>query len=93
MYERILKRMRDTVRTRQYIMTLHAVEEMDDDGLSVFDVEHIVLTGEIVERQNDDKTYDDKYLVAGYTLSDERAFVVSKISPTGKLIIITVFPE
>ncbi len=83
MYERILKRMRDKVRTRQYIMTLHAVEEMDDDGLSVFDVEHIVLTGEIVERQNDDKTYDDKYLVAGYTLSGERAFVVSKISPTG----------
>ncbi len=74
-------------------MTLHAVEEMDDDGLSVFDVEHIVLTGEIVERQNDDKTYDDKYLVAGYTLSGERAFVVSKISPTGKLVIITVFPE
>ena len=26
-------------------MTLHAEEEMDDDGLSIFDVESVILTG------------------------------------------------
>ncbi len=36
MYDRILKQMRDKVRTRQYVMTLHAEEEMDEDGLSIF---------------------------------------------------------
>jgi len=28
MYERILKQMREKIRTRQYVMTLHAEEEM-----------------------------------------------------------------
>jgi uncharacterized DUF497 family protein len=74
-------------------MTLHAVEEMDDDGLSVFDVEHITLTGEIIERQNDDQTHEDKYLIAGHTLSDDQAFVVTKICPTEKFVIITVYLE
>jgi len=38
MHDRILKQMRDKIRTRQYVMTLHAEEEMDDDRLSIFDV-------------------------------------------------------
>ena len=33
MFDRILKRMREKIRTRRYVMTLHAEEEMDDDGL------------------------------------------------------------
>ena len=43
MYSRILKRMREAVRRRHYIVTLHAVEEMDDDDFSIFDVEHCIL--------------------------------------------------
>ncbi len=39
MYERILKRMREKIRTRRYVMTLHAEEEMYDDGLTIFDIE------------------------------------------------------
>lgn len=53
MFGRILNRMREKVRTRQYIMTLHAEEEMNNDGLSIYDVEHVILTGKIVERQKD----------------------------------------
>jgi hypothetical protein len=43
----------ERIRTRQYVMTLHAEEEMNDDHLSVFDVERGILTGEIMERQRD----------------------------------------
>jgi hypothetical protein len=50
MFERILNRMREKVRTRQYIMTLHTEEEMDDDGLSIYDIEHVILSGRIMER-------------------------------------------
>lgn len=50
MYDRILRRIQEKVRTRQYVMTLHAEEEMDDDGLSIFDVESALMTGEIIER-------------------------------------------
>lgn len=53
MHERILQRFRDKIRIRDYVVTLHAEEEMDEDGLSVFDLENAVLTGEIIERQRD----------------------------------------
>jgi hypothetical protein len=51
MFDRIFNRMPDKVRTAEYVMTIHAEEEMDDDGLTVFDIANAILTGKIVERQ------------------------------------------
>jgi hypothetical protein len=62
MYDRILMRMQEAIRNRQYIMTLHAEEEMEDDNLSIFDIESVVLTGKIIERQKDQITKEWKYL-------------------------------
>lgn len=53
--------MRDRVKTRQYGMTIHAEEEMSDDNLSIYDIEHAILTGEILERQKDRVTAESKY--------------------------------
>ena len=53
MYDRILTRLRARVRAYDYVMTLHAEEEMNDDGLTIFDIEHSILTGKIFERQKD----------------------------------------
>lgn len=91
MFQRILKQMRDKVRGRQYVMTLHAEEEMSDDELTIFDVERGILTGEIVERQKDIQTGEWKYLVKGQTVANDDIMVVGKISLTGKLVIITVY--
>ncbi len=91
MYDRILKRMQEAIRNRQYIMTSHAEEEMDDDELSIFDIERIVLTGKIIERQKDQITEEWKFLVKSESFSKELAIVVAKMSVTGKLVIITVF--
>jgi hypothetical protein len=86
--------MRDKVRRREYVMTLHAEEEMDEDGLTIFDVESVILTGEIVDRQREPQTKARKYVVRGQRLSgDEIAGVVTKFGPTGKLVIITVYAE
>ena len=94
MYERELKRMREKIRLRQYVMTIHADEEMDDDDLTIFDVENAILTGEIVERQKDGETREAKYLVRGETLkSTEFIIVAAKFGITGKLIILTVYVE
>lgn len=90
-FERLLKHMREKIRTRQYVMTLHAEEEMDDDGLTIFDVERAILTGKIVERQKEHKTEEWKYLIQGHTLTGNEVIVASKLSLTGKLLIITVF--
>jgi hypothetical protein len=83
--------MRDKVRNRQYVMTLHAEEEMSDDELTIFDVERGILTGEIVERQKDAQTGEWKYLVRGHTVTGDDIAVVGKIGLTGKLVIITVY--
>ena len=85
--------MRDKVRTRQYIMTLHDEEEMDDDRLSIYDIEHVILSGRIIERQKDPITAEWKYLIQGNTFSEGNVTVAAKLSPTGKLVILTVYTE
>ena len=91
MFDRILKRMREKVRNRQYVMTMHAEEQMDEDGLTIFDVEHTILAGKIVERQKDQETGEWKYLVQGQSVLGSEIVVVAKLSFTGKLVIITVY--
>ena len=70
-------------------MSIHAAEELDDDDLTIFDLENIILTGAIVERQRDRQTCEVKYIVRGQTLSDIPAEAVVKISPGGTLFVIT----
>jgi len=53
MFERVLKKLRDKVRAADFVVTLHAVDELEDENLSVLDVEHAILTGAIIERQKD----------------------------------------
>ncbi len=93
MFERILNELQEKIRTRQYVMTTHAEEEMDDDGLSIFDVESVILSGEIIERQKDQNTGEWKYLVRGEALNRKIAIAVTKIALTGKLVFITVYRE
>lgn len=93
MFERILRELREKVRTRRYVMTVHAVDEMVDDGLTVFDIERGILTGKIIERQKEIVTGENKYLVKGRTVTGDELIVVTKLSPTGKLVIITVYLE
>ncbi|HLL14680.1 MAG TPA: DUF4258 domain-containing protein [Pyrinomonadaceae bacterium] len=93
MFEKILNRMREKVRALQYVMTLHAEEEMDSDDLSIFDVEQAILTGRIGERQKDTETGEWKYLIRGKSIEGRDVVAVSKLSSTGKLIIITVYVE
>jgi len=91
MYSRILKRIQEKIRTRQYVMTLHAEEEMDDDELSIFDIERCILTGDIIERQKDRDTEEWKYVIEGQSIAGDKVGSVTKLSITGKLIIITVY--
>ncbi|HXU34339.1 MAG TPA: DUF4258 domain-containing protein [Thermoanaerobaculia bacterium] len=94
MANRTLVRMRELIRKRQYVLTIHADEEMDNDGLTIFDVENVILTGELFQQQRDRKTSERKYLVRGKTLqSRESAVVVSRFGPTDRLVILTVYAD
>lgn len=91
MFEHILKRMREKIRTRQYVMTTHAEEEMNDDGYTVYDVERGVLTGQILECQRDVVTRERKYRVQGEDLAGGMIEVVAKFGISGKVVFLTVY--
>ncbi|MEA5564738.1 DUF4258 domain-containing protein [Anabaena sp. UHCC 0399] len=91
MFYEILQRIREKIVARQYVMTLHAEEEMSDDNLSIYDIEQGIFTGEILERQRDKLTAESKYRIRGLTLDDGEVEIIAKLSPTGKVVIITVY--
>lgn len=62
-YAGVLGRMRDAVRAGNYVITVHADEEMDDDGFVIEDVESAILSGEIVQRQTEAITGESKYVI------------------------------
>ena len=64
---------------------------MDNDNLSIFDVERGILTGRVVERQKGRVTAEWKYLIEGETLAGDPVVVVAKLSIMGKLVLITVY--
>lgn len=93
MPRRIIDRLRDKIRAGEYVVPFHAANELDDDEISIFDVENIILTGEVVETQRDASSRERKYVVRGETLDGEAACSVVKIGPTGRLVIITAWVD
>jgi len=91
MYATILQRMCEKIHQNEYVMTLHARKEMNDDDYSIFDVERGILTGTIIERQKDQNTSEWKYRIRGRTIANDEIEIVCKLSPTNKLVIITVY--
>lgn len=86
-----IAKLRHLIRTLSYVVSTHAADELDDEDLSIIDLENIVLTGQIVERQRDRATRETKYLVRGVTLEGSPGEVVLKVGHGAKLIIITVY--
>lgn len=82
MFSKILTRMQQRIREKQYIMTLHGEEEMDADALTIDDVEHCMRAGEIIERQKDSVTAEWKYRITGKALGGGRMETIAKLSPT-----------
>ena len=91
MFDDVLREIQQKIRDQNYVMTLHAEEEMSEDDLSIFDIEQGVLTGKILERQTDSVTLESKYRIRGQTLDNDTVEIIVKLSPTGKVVIITVY--
>ncbi|MDJ0690795.1 MAG: DUF4258 domain-containing protein [Xenococcaceae cyanobacterium MO_188.B32] len=91
MFDEILKQIREKIASYQYVMTIHAEEEMSEDGLAIYDIEQGILTGKILERQRDRVSAESKYRIRGRTLDGEEVEIIIKLSPTGKVVIITVY--
>jgi hypothetical protein len=83
--------LRRLIRTLSYVVSTHAADELEDDNLSILDLESVILTGEILERQRDRVTRETKYVIQGSTLDGTAAEVVAKVGHTGRLFIITIY--
>ena len=79
------------IRKREYVVTVHARREMIDDSFTIYDIERGLLTGEILERQKDQLTTEWKYRIRGKIISGNEIELIAKLSPTNKLVIITVY--
>ena len=86
-----ISRIRDCVRSLNYAVSLHAAEELDDDNFTIFDLESILLTGEIIARQRDRKTREVKLIVRGISLEGIEAETIVKFSLAGALFVITAY--
>ena len=64
---------------------------MEDDGFTILDLENIILTGTIVERQKDHNTDETKIVIRGLSLDGREAETVVKVGLSGTLYIITVY--
>jgi hypothetical protein len=86
-----ISRIRDCIRSLNYVVSLHAAEELDDDDLTILDLETIILTGKITERQRDRKTRAVKLVVRGHTIEGRAAETIVKLNQIGTLFVITVY--
>ena len=91
MAEPTITRIRECIRSLNYVVSIHAAEELDDDNITILDLENIIFSGEIIERQRDTRTREVKCVIRGHTLDEGQAETVIKIGPTGKLYVITAY--
>ena len=91
MAQATISHLRQLIRSLRYVVSTHAAEELEDDNLSILDLENIVLTGQIKERQRDLQSREVKYVVEVITLDGSAAEVVLKVGFGGRLVVITVY--
>lgn len=88
---RIIDRIRDKVRSGQYVLTFHAIDEMMNEGFEEDDFEQALITGRIVRRQRD-RLGRRKYTVEGAARDMRLLRVVCRFSDTQEsLVVITVY--
>lgn len=91
MLQLTLNRIRDLVRSLNYVVSIHAAEELEDDNLTILDLESVLLTGQIIKRQRDRLTREAKTVVRGRTLHGFEAEAIVKLGHTGTLFVITIY--
>lgn len=87
MYPRILWQIRALVRRGEYVLSVHAENEMADDGLTDQDLETAILNGKIVRRERD-LLGRPKYVIEGTAMDGRGLTAVAQPFQTRQLILI-----
>jgi hypothetical protein len=91
MPRRILDRIREAVRNAAFDMTVHAVEEMAEDHLDLWDVEASMLNGKVAKRERGEPR-GTRYTVHGPGADGVTPVgTVGRFTETGRYLVITVY--
>ncbi len=86
-----MERIRELVREGAFVITLHADSELRSDRLTGEELRSILLSGHIVERQEEHGTAEVKFRIQGRTRYGVGAEVICKIAADRRVIGITVY--
>lgn len=87
----MLTRIQAAVAQGEYDVTIHAAEEMAEDGLDIFDVQAAITNGRMAKTEADDPR-GIRYTVVGVTVDARTCVgVVGRFTETGIFLMITVY--
>ena len=87
MYPRVLEIIRALVKRGEYILSIHAENEMADEGLTEQDLEAAILNGRIVRRERD-RISRPKYVIEGTALDGRGLTAVTQSFQARQLVVI-----
>ena len=86
-----ISRIKEKIRTGQYDMTVHAMEEMAEDLLDIMDIEYAILHGSINRTVKDDPR-GIKYVIEGNAMDQKTPVgIVGRFTGNRRFLIITVY--
>ncbi len=91
MSRRLVRGIRIAILNGDYDLTHHAIDEMVEDELSIFDVEHAILSGEITKVEMEDPR-GPRYTMIGLAQDQKTEVgIVGRFVGTDVYLIITVY--
>lgn len=91
MSRRVIDKIRNAIRSGNYDLTYHAVEEMAGDKLVIYDVESAILSGKVIKKEKDDPR-GIKFIINGVGTDQSTPIeVVGRFKETGTFLIISVY--
>lgn len=87
MYPRILAKIRELVERGDYVLSIHAENELANDDLAERDLEAAISNGTIIGRERD-QIGRAKYLITGRTQGGRELTAVVQLFQTRRLVVI-----
>ena len=89
-YMSVLQRIRQRIIDREYELSDHAEDELIEDDLDRFDVEHAILNG-IIEKKMTGDPRGTRYRIEGPSRDGRFMHVICRFDPVRELLVITVY--
>ena len=87
MYPRILEQIRALVKQGEYVLSVHAENEMAEDRFTEEDIEAAIFNGSIVRRETD-RVGRPKYVIEGKAQDGRGLTAVAQRFQTRRLVVI-----